>query len=353
MKEWGKTKDGKKVQLFELDNGNGLKMEVSNYGATVTRLFAPDLHGNQADVVLGFDNLKDYETKSPYFGVPVGRFGNRIANGKFTLDGKEYKVTINDENAGEKGHLHGGTKGFDKVVWEAETRDTDEGPAIVFTHISPDGDEGYPGDLTVTLTYTLTNYNAFRVEFEAFTTKPTPVNMCQHSYFNLAGHDQGDILDHRLTLIANKTTPVAADMIPTGEILSVAKTPLDFRRAKRIGRDIEKEFEQLKFAGGFDHNWVLKKNPEVFCLAARLLDPKSGRTLEVFTDQPGIQFYSGNFLDGTLKGKGGVVYPKRGGLCLETQHFPDSPNHPNFPSTILHPGEKYETVTEYVFGVEM
>lgn len=353
MSDWGKTKDGKKVELYELDNGNGLTMAVATYGALITKLTAPDAKGDSADIVLGFDTLAEYEKDSPYFGVTVGRFANRIAKGKFTLDGKEYTLATNEEPAGVPAHLHGGKVGFDKVVWDAKLEDTEEGPSIVLTYTSKDGEEGYPGTVETTCRYTLTDLGALRVEYTAVTDKPTPINLAQHSYFNLAGHDSGDILDHKMTIFSDRMTPVGKDLIPTGDTLPVAGTPLDFRAAKRIGRDINKSFDQLEYAGGFDHNWILRKPYGQFRPAARTVESKSGRVLEVWTNLPGIQFYSGNFLDGSIKGKGGAVYPQRAGFCLETQHFPDSPNHPDFPSCILRPGEEYYTITEYRLSVEL
>ncbi len=353
MADWGKTKDGTKVKSFELDNGNGLKMVAAEYGAVITQLNAPDRAGDQADIVLGFDSLAEYEADSPYFGVTVGRFANRIAHGKFSLDGKEYKLATNETPAGIPAHLHGGLKGFDKQVWSGRELDTPEGPSVEFTLTSPDGDEGYPGAVQITATYTLTYVGALRVEYRATSDKPTPINLAQHSYFNLAGHDQGDVLNQKVTIFADYFTPVGEDLIPTGELRSVVHTPLDFRRAKKIGRDIQKQFDQLQFAGGFDHNWVLRRPYGQFRPAARVVEPGSGRVLEVWTDSPGMQFYSGNFLDGKRKGKGGTIYPQRAGLCLETQHFPDSPNKPQFPSCILRPGEEYYAVTEYRLMVEL
>lgn len=353
MSDWGKTKDGQSVKSFELDNGNGLTMTIAEYGAVITQLRVPDRHGEAADIVLGYETLAEYEKDSPYFGVTVGRFANRIAKGQFELDGRAYNLKTNEEPAGHPAHLHGGLRGFDKVVWKGEAKDTDAGPSVVMTYTSPDGEEGYPGTLQVTAIHTLTRLGALRVEYIAETDKPTPVNLAQHTYFNLAGHDQGTILDHRLTLFADYFTPVAEDLIPTGVVQKVAHTPMDFRRAKVIGRDIDKTYDQLQFAGGFDHNWVLNRPYGQLRPAARLAHAASGRLLEVWTDLPGIQFYAGNFLDGKRTGKGGVAYPQRAGLCLETQHFPDSPNKPQFPSCILRPGEVYRAVTEYRLMLEL
>jgi aldose 1-epimerase len=343
-KAFGKTADGTEVDLYTLTNTAGTTARIMTYGAILTELTAPDRDGKMTDVVLGFDNLKDYLAGHPYFGATVGRVANRIAKGKFTLDDKEYKLaTNNGPNA-----LHGGLKGFDKVVWKAEPV-TADGAAVKFTYVSKDGEEGYPGNLTATVTYTLTNDNALRIDYRATTDKATPVNLTNHSYFNLAGPKSGDILGHELTLKADKYTPVDKTLIPTGEIKPVQDTPLDFRTPHRIGERID----QLKGdPGGYDHNFVLEHQGKEPALAAVVREPKSGRVMEMFTTEPGVQFYTGNFLDGKQTGKDGVTYKKHGGLCLEAQHFPDSVNHANFPSMILKPGETYRQTTIYKFSAK-
>ena len=339
--EFGKTKDGQTVELYTLTNKNGMTAKIMNYGGIVTQLQVPDRNGNLGDVCLGFDTLAPYLEAPPYFGALVGRYANRIAKGKFTLDGKQYTLATNDgPNA-----LHGGLKGFDKVIWAVKPMQTKQGPALELTYVSKDGEEGYPGTLTAKVTYTLTNDNALRIDYLATTDKPTPVNLTNHSYFNLAGAGNGTILDQVLTLKADKYTPVDNTLIPTGQILPVAGTPFDFTTPHVIGARI------AQVPGGYDHNFVLNSGGGKMALAAVLHDPKTGRTMEVFTTQPGIQFYTGNFLDGTLKGIGGT-YVKNAALCLETQHFPDSPNQPNFPSTILKPGETYKQSTIYQFSAK-
>ena len=341
---YGRMPDGSPVEQYTLTNANGLFLTVINYGAIITEVHVPDRDGKLGDVVLGFDHLGDYLTKSPYFGAIIGRVGNRIAKGKFTLDGKTYALAVNNG----ANHLHGGLKGFDKVLWAAEPITVPDGTAIVFRYTSPNGEEGYPGTLKVKATYTLTNTNELRFDYEATTDRDTPVNLTNHSYWNLAG--QGDVLRHALMLNAPEYTPVDDGLIPTGQIAPVAGTPMDFTHPKTIGRDLG----QLKDdPQGYDHNFVLREGGHgSLTLAARVYEPVSGRVMTVFTDQPGVQFYSGNFLDGTLRGKKGAVYRQHDALCLETQHFPDSVNHPNFPSTILHPGETYRTTTIYRFTAE-
>lgn len=332
--------DEKEVHLYTLTNSRGAIAKITNYGGIVTELHVPDKDGKIGNVVLGFDNLKDYLKGHPYFGAIVGRVGNRIAKGKFTLNGKEYTLaTNNGPNA-----LHGGKKGFDKVVWNAEPKEVKDGSALVLTYKSEDGEEGYPGTLSCEVTYTLTHDNALRVDYKATTDKATPVNLTHHGYFNLAG--KGDILDHRLMLNADRYTPVDDSLIPTGEIKSVEGGPLDFREATRIGARID----QLKGdPGGYDHNFVLNRKGPGLSLAVRVTEPSSGRIMEVHTTEPGIQFYTGNFLDGSLKGHGGEVYKKHYGFCLEAQHYPDSVNQPKFPSTILKPGQTYTQTTIYRF----
>jgi aldose 1-epimerase len=343
---FGVTADGIEVDLYTLTNSHGLTLSIANYGGIVTRLAVPDRDGSFEDIVLGYDSLADYERGSPYFGAIIGRYGNRVARGRFTLNGVEYRLATND---GEN-HLHGGVKGFDKVVWAAEPYTTPNEAGLRLSYVSPDGEEGYPGRLEVGVTYALTEANELRIEYQAESDKPTIVNLTHHGYFNLAGHDSGDILGHELKLYADNFTPVDAGLIPTGEIRSVAGTPFDFREPTLVGARIGDENEQLRFAGGYDHNFVLRDYDGSLRLAARAYDPTSGRVMEVRTTEPGLQFYSGNFLDGSNIGKGGTPYPYRSGFCLETQHFPDSPNHPNFPSTVLRPGELYETTTIYTFS---
>jgi aldose 1-epimerase len=339
--------DGKAVFIYRLTNAHGMEVRVMSYGATIVSLRVPDRNAQSDDVVLGFDTLNGYLAPEPYFGAVVGRYGNRIAKGQFTLDGTTYHLATNNG----PNHLHGGVKGFDKVVWEAEPFDRDGRSGVTFTHASPSGDEGYPGALDARVTYTLTSDNELIVEYSATADKATPINLTQHSYFNLAGAGTGDILDHQLTLDADRFTPVDATLIPTGELAPVDGTPFDFRRPTAIGTRIGADNAQLKYGNGYDHNWLLNGSAGQLRHAARLEDPRTGRTLDVSTTEPGVQFYSGNFLDGTLAGRAGHVYKQRYGLCLETQHFPDSPNHPNFPSTILRPGKRYESKTVFAFGV--
>jgi aldose 1-epimerase len=346
VRPFGQTPDGQQVRLYSLRNDKGAKADIMTYGATVVTLQVPDRNGRLDDIVLGYDNLDSYVKNSPYFGAIVGRYGNRIGKGRFTLDGIEYdKLAINN---GEN-HLHGGLKGFDKVVWQDEPVWRPNGVGVKLSYLSKDGEEGYPGNLQCTVTYVLTNNNELRIEYQATTDKATPVNLTHHGYFNLTG-GQRDILGHELMLNARQFTPVDAGLIPTGEIVPVRGTPMDFTRPTEIGARINASYEQLKFGGGYDHNWVINRRGKGLALAARVYEPTTGRVMEVFTTEPGIQFYSGNFLDGTITGKKGQVYKHRWGFCLETQHYPDSPNKPNFPSTILRPGEKYETTTVYKFS---
>jgi aldose 1-epimerase len=341
---------GKPIELATLKNSHGVEVQAINYGAIITSLKVPDKNGTIADVVLGFDQPQGYwaDPPPPFFGAVVGRYGNRIAKGQFTISGKTYKLATNNG----PNHLHGGNRGFDKVVWDMATKDTPQGSSVIFTRTSPDGEEGYPGNLHATVTYTLTEKNELIIEYRATTDKATPVNLTQHSYFNLAGEGAGDILGHQLMLNADRYTPVDDTLIPTGELAPVQGTPFDFRQATAIGARIANDNAQLKAGKGYDHNFVVNRKGAGLELAARLTDPKSGRTLEVSTTEPGIQFYSGNFLDGTIKGKGGHVYALRSGLCLETQHYPDSPNQPKFPSTILQPGKVYTSKTVWTFGAK-
>lgn len=342
------TIDGRPVELFLLTNPRGMKAAITNYGGIVVELWVPDRHGRLADVVLGYPTLEAYVKDSPYFGAIIGRYGNRIGKARFTLGGQEYRLAANDHG----NHLHGGIKGFDKVVWEAQPTETPQGPQLKLSYLSKDGEEGYPGNLQVTVTYRLTDDNALEIEYRATTDKPTPVNLTNHSYFNLRGQGEGDILAHELVLCADRFTPVDAGLIPTGELRPVEGTPFDFRTPVAIGKRIDQPDEQLRFGRGYDHNFVLNKQPGEMGLAARVVEPTSGRVMEVLTTEPAVQFYSGNFLDGTNVGKGGKVYRHRYGFCLETQHFPDSPNQPHFPSTILDPGKEYRSRTVYKFSTQ-
>lgn len=348
---FGQTKNGSPVQLFTLTNDSGMIAKIINYGGIITELWVPDRDGNLADVVLGFDNIADYEEKSPYLGCITGRYANRIAGGKFTLDGVTYdKLAINNG----PNHLHGGLKGFDKVVWNAETFETTDVVGLRLSYLSKDGEEGYPGNLDVTVTYTLTNAGELRIDYEATTDKPTICNLTNHTYFNLAGHAAGTAAQHahEMMINADDFTPIPDEgAIPTGEIRPVNGSPLDFTAPTPIGQRIEDACDQIKFGLGYDHNFVLNKTGDGMLLAARVAESTSGRVMEVQTTEPAVQFYSGNYLDG-LAGKGGAVYPRRSGFCLETQHYPDSPNKPNFPSTTLRPGEKYETTTIHKFSVK-
>jgi aldose 1-epimerase len=345
-KPFGKAKDGTPVEIFTLRNAGGAEARITNYGGIVVSLKVPDRSGKLGDVVLGYDNLKDYIKANPYFGALIGRYGNRIAKGRFELDGKRYQLATNNApNA-----LHGGLKGFDKVVWLAKPLSTKNGPSLELTHVSRDGEEGYPGKLTVKAVYTLTDSNELRIDFTATTDKPTIINLTHHSYFNLAG--VGDILGHEVMIKADKFTPVDKTLIPTGELRPVAGTPLDFRKQTAIGARIKNDDQQLKFGLGYDHNWVVREKPGRLALMAKVTDPASGRTLEVLSTEPGLQFYSGNFLDGTNVGKGGKIYRYRTGFCMEPQHFPDSPNKPQFPSVVLRPGQTYKNTIIYKFGTK-
>lgn len=341
------TTDGKNVYLYTLTNANGMQVKITNYGGTVTSIMVPDRQGKIADVVLGFDNLDDYIKKSPYFGCIVGRYGNRIANGKFTLDGKEYKLA---QNNGQN-NLHGGVKGFDKVVWDAEPFKNDDGVGLILKYLSEDGEEGFPGNLDVTVVYTLTNNNELKIENKASTDKTTVVSITHHSYFNLKGQGEGDILDHVLMLNADKFTPVNENLIPTGELADVKGTPMDFTSPTAIGERIEADEEQLKIASGYDHNWCINRKDGGLSLVGKVTENKTGRVLEVYSTAPGVQFYTGNFLDGTITGKESKVYKLRYGLCLEPQLYPDTPNQPKFPSCILKPGETYKHDIVYKFSV--
>ena len=342
---FGKLGTGEEVFVYTLSNKAGMKAKIINYGAILVSLTAPDRNGKLEDVVLGFDNLEGYVDDNSFIGTIVGRFGNRINKGKITLDGKEYQLTIND---GEN-QLHGGPKGFYKVFWNAESIENDSVQALKLTYHSPDGEEGYPGNLYIEVIYTLTNNNELQIDYAATTDKPTVINPTHHSYFALSGSPESSILDQELQLIADNITPVNKTLIPTGELMKVENTPFDFRTPHKIGERINDKNEQIEFGKGYDHNWVLNNYDGTVKKVGELYDPSSGRVMELYTDQPGMQFYSGNFINGTLKGKKGLVYNYRTALCLEAQHFPDSPNQSNFPSTRLNPGEKYKQRTIYRF----
>lgn len=337
---WGMTPDGQTVELYTLRNSTGAEARIMNYGGVLVSLKVPDRTGALGDVVAGLDSFQDYLKPPPYFGAIIGRYGNRIGNARFTLNGVEYKLSKNDG----QNSLHGGARGFDKRLWQANLVSPQ---SLELKYRSADGEEGYPGNLDVTVKYTLTDANALRIDYSATTDKETVVNLTNHSYFNLAG--EGDILAHEVTINADRFTPVDRGLIPTGELKDVTGTPFDFRAATPIGKRIEQKDQQLIFAGGYDHNWVLNRTGSGLETVAKVSDPKSGRVMEVLTTQPGLQFYTGNFLDGTLKGKG-RTYTRRSAFCMETQHFPDSPNQPSFPSTVLKPGSVYESTTVYRFA---
>lgn len=337
--EFGKLEDGRTVELYTLTNENGMEVKIMTYGGTVTSLKVPDTDGNFDNVVLGFDELDKYLEGTPFFGAIIGRYGNRIAEGVFTLNGETYQLAKNDGN----NHLHGGVKGYDKVLWTAKAHSDS---TLELHYLSEDGEEGYPGNLDITVTYTVTDQNELKIDYEATTDKPTPVNLTNHSYFNLSGDPATQILDHQLQIDADHYTPVNQQLIPTGEIAPVEGTPFDFTEPHAIGSRIE------EVPGGYDHNFVINDHTGELQNIATLVDPETGRKLEVITTEPGIQFYSGNFLDGSITGSDGTAFIKHSALCLETQHFPDSPNQPDFPSTILEPGDTYETTTIYRFGVQ-
>jgi aldose 1-epimerase len=342
---FGTTKSGQAVALYTLINARGNEVRISTLGGTIVGLTVPDREGKPGDVVLGFDTLREYEERSPFFGCITGRFANRIAKGKFVLDGKTYDLAVNNG----PNHLHGGLVGFDKKVWAARTEKTGDALRLILSHTSPDGDEGYPGTLTCEVAYSWSNADELRIDYTATTDAPTVVNLTNHSYFNLGGHDSGPILNHLLELGAETFTPTDATAIPTGEIRAVADTPFDFRTAQAIGLRIDADDQQTKWGLGYDHNFVVNGTAGDLRPCAELSDPASGRVMTVETTEPGVQFYSANFMN-DLKGKAGATYPKRGGVCLETQHFPDSPNHPGFPSTVLRPGETYRSTTTFTFS---
>lgn len=341
---FGKTADGREAHLYTLTNKSGMEVAITDFGGTVVSIKVPDRKGKIADVVLGYDTPEDYEKDKANFGVTVGRYANRIASGRFSLDGKEFTLAKNNG----ANHLHGGVRGFSKRLWTAEPV-RGKTPSLKLQYVSKDGEEGYPGNLSAQVVFILTDANELKIEYTATTDKKTVVNLTNHTYFNLA--ESGTILNHQLTLPASRFTPVDAGLIPTGELRPVAGTPFDFRESTAIGARIDQDDEQLKLGKGYDHNWVLDADAKgTPVLAATLFDPSSGRVVETFTTEPGIQLYTGNFLDGTIHGKGGRIYEHRAALCLETQHFPDSPNHPDFPSTTLAPGATYHTTTIYKFS---
>src|SRR5438445_2184720 len=348
-KSFGKTPDGQPVDLYVFTNKSGAEASITNYGGALVSLKMPDRNGKVADILLGYDNADGYAADKSYFGALVGRYGNRIGHAQFVLDGKTYTL---GKNNGEN-TLHGGVKGFNKAVWTTKPVAAKGGQSLELSYLSQDGEEGFPGNLKVTVIYTLTDSNALKIEYSATTDKKTVVNLTNHSYFNLAGQGNGDILGHLLTIEADKFTPVDSGLIPTGELRDVAGTPFDFRKPIAIGARIGQDDEQLKLGGGYDHNFVLRRSAgSGESIAARVVEPTSGRVLEVWTTEPGVQFYTGNFLDGKSAGKGGATYPKRSAFCLDTQHFPDSPNQPKFPSVALNSGERYHTITTYKFSAE-
>jgi aldose 1-epimerase len=346
---FGKTASGDEIDLYSLTNKKAMEISITNFGATVVTLRVPDSSGKTADVVLGYDTLQGYESGKSYFGATVGRYANRIGGGKFSIEGKTYTLPKNNGN----NTLHGGIVGFNKKVWKAREIPANDAAALELTYLSADGEEGFPGNLSVKVVFTLpADRNELKIDYTATTDKATVLNLSNHSYFNLAGEGSGDILDHVLTLHAKQFTPVDQTLIPTGELRDVAGTPLDFNDATAIGKRINKDYEQLVSGKGYDHNWVLASDSaKNLTIAAEAYDPKSGRRLEVLTTEPGVQFYSGNFLDGST-GKGGKAYPRRSAFCLETQHFPDSPNHPNFPSTLLKQGATFHSQTVFRFSVK-
>jgi aldose 1-epimerase len=347
-KSFGKLNDGREVFIYTLKNKPGAEVKIINYGATIVSLTMPDRNGKYADIVLGYDNLDGYVKGTAYFGAVVGRYANRIAKGKIILDGKTYQLSVNE---GEN-ELHGGKVGFNKVLWKAEPMETKQGPALKLTYVSPNGEMGYPGTVTLHVTYTLTNNNELKVQYEGTTDKTTILNPSQHSYFNLSGNPRNTILSDVLQINANEYTPIDKEFIPTGKIEKVSGTPLDFRKPTVIGARINDNFEQLKLAKGYDFNWVLNNYNGKVREVANVYDPTSGRYMQVFTDQPGLQFYSGNFLDGTQIGKGGIAYKFRSGLALEAQHYPNSPNEPKWPSVVLKPGQVYRQTTIYKFSTK-
>jgi aldose 1-epimerase len=349
MRKWpfGKTSDGREVDLYLLRNSNNMEIEITNYGGIVVSLKVPDRRGRMADVVLGYDDLASYEKDKWHFGAIIGRYANRIADGKFRLDGHEYTLARNNG----PNHLHGGVVGFEKVVWRVREDSAALNDRLILEYVSEDGEEGYPAKLVVRVEYSLNNENELQIRYSATTDKDTVVNLTNHSYFNLRGGSGGDILGHQLQLTADQFTPVSENLIPTGESRRVHGTPFDFTQPEAVGSRINQDDPQLKFGRGYDHNWVLNRSMVgALSPAATLYEPQSGRRIEILTTEPGIQFYSGNFLDGSMRGKSGASYERHSGLCLETQHFPDSPNQAKFPSTVLRAGERYESTTSFKFS---
>ena len=345
---YGKTKDNKKIDLYSFKNKNGMQVDIINYGGIITSLKVPDKNGETENIVLGYNKLEDYINENPYFGSIIGRYGNRIAKGKFNLNGNQYTLaTNNDEN-----HLHGGNIGFDKVIWEAETKINSNSSSLILKYLSRDMEEGYPGNLYTTVTYKITNDNSVEIKYEAQTDKTTVINLTQHSYFNLSGDFNQSILNHKVKINANQFLPVNKSLIPTGNKLNVSMTPFDFRNYKEIKKDINADDLQLNYGNGYDHCWVLNDYKNGYRLVASAFHEESGRLMEVYSDQPGLQFYTGNFLDGSLPQKGEGFYNFRSGFCMETQHFPNSPNQPDFPSVTLNPNEKYNSKTTYKFKIK-
>ena len=345
---YGKTKGNKKVDLYSFKNKNGMQVDIINYGGIITSLKVPDKNGETENIVLGYNKLEDYINENPYFGSIIGRYGNRIAKGKFNLNGNQYTLaTNNDEN-----HLHGGNIGFDKVIWEAETKINSNSSSLILKYLSRDMEEGYPGNLYTTVTYKITNDNSVEIKYEAQTDKTTVINLTQHSYFNLSGDFNQSILNHKVKINANQFLPVNKSLIPTGNKLNVSMTPFDFRNYKEIKKDINADDLQLNYGNGYDHCWVLNDYKNGYRLVASAFHEESGRLMEVYSDQPGLQFYTGNFLDGSLPQKEEGFYNFRSGFCMETQHFPNSPNQPDFPSVTLNPNEKYNSKTTYKFKIK-
>jgi len=346
VNQFGQMPDGRQVDIYTLTNTNGVTAEITNLGGSIVSLRVPDTDENLDDIVLGYDNVEAYYTSN--FGAIIGRYANRIADGQFELNGQVYTLA---QNNGEN-HLHGGIKGFDDVLWNAEPVESQEGPALQLSYLSEDGEEGYPGNLDVTVVYTLTNGNAVRIEYSATTDAPSVVNLTNHSYFNLAGEGNGDVLEHRLMINADRILEVHPDLIPTGDSISVAGTPMDFTSPMEIGARINADYPPLEYGNGYDHCWVINRESDELALAARVTEPSTGRVMEVYTTEPGVQFYTGNHLDGSTVGKRGVPYEQHFGFALECQHYPDSPHHPNFPSTTLNPGEEYTQTTIYKFTTQ-
>ncbi|HEY0681443.1 MAG TPA: aldose epimerase family protein, partial [Steroidobacter sp.] len=344
---FGTLPDGTAVDLFTMVNANGMEVRATNYGGIITALLVPDGSGKVSDITLGLKSFDDYLKNPPYFGAIIGRYGNRIGKGQFKIDDQTFNLPKNDG----PNTLHGGVKGFDKVVWQAEPFEKEDSVGVIFTYTSKDGEEGFPGNLQTRVTYTLTDKNELSFDYHATTDKPTVVNLTQHAYFNLAGDGNGDVLGHEFTIYANEYTPVDKRLIPTGKLAPVTDTPFDFRNKVKLADRVNVDNEQIKIAGGIDHNFVLRRKEPGLTLAARVSEPTTRRVMEVHTTEPGVQFYTGNFLDDKLAAKSGKPYVKHSGFCLETQHFPDSPNQPEFPSTVLRPGEEYNSKTVYTFSV--